>query len=454
VTAWSPTREERGMSEVAGPDPGATAAVPPVADVRAASHAGGGAVRPDPGRRVGRRFTALYALAFMGTSLVLIAPISVTLALKVNSLVGARQAPESLALVVGVGAVMAMVGTPFFGRLSDRTASRWGMRRPWMAIGLVGGTSGVLIVALAPSVSVVLLGWCVAQLFFNALLAAQLAVLPDQVSVAQRGIVSGVLGICVPVAAVSATFVVKLFSGNQLAMFLTPCAVGGFFVVLFAATLDDRRLARGDRPPWSLREFASTFYVDPRAHRDFAWAFGSRFMLVLAYAFLTTYQVYYLLEHLGSAEADVPDQVFLATLTQSSVVVAASLLSGRISDRVGRRKIFVLAAATVYSVAMFAVAAASDFNGFLLAVALSGLGFGMYFAVDLALVVDVLPDKDNAAKDLGVFNFAGALPFTVAPALAPAILALGNGSYGLLFAVAGACAAVGAAAILPVKGVR
>ena len=34
--------------------------------------------------------------------------------------------------------------------------------------------------------------------------------------------------------------------------------------------------------------------------------------------------------------------------------------------------------------------------------AISGLGFGVYLAVDLALVVDVLPGKRSAAKDLGV----------------------------------------------------
>ena len=78
---------------------------------------------------------------------------------------------------------------------------------------------------------------------------------------------------------------------------------------------------------------------------------------------------------------------------------------------------------------------------FLVAVAVSGVGFGLYFAVDLALVADVLPDPDNAAKDLGVFNYAGALPFTLAPALAPGILALGGGSYSVLYAAAAACAA-------------
>ncbi len=51
-------------------------------------------------------------------------------------------------------------------------------------------------------------------------------------------------------------------------------------------------------------------------------------------------------------------------------------------------------------------------------------------------------------------NIAGALPSSVAPAVAPAILALSNGSYGALYAVAGACAVLGAGAIGRVKSVR
>jgi MFS family permease len=322
-----------------------------------------------------------------------------------------------------------------------------------MVIGLVGGTLGILLVAFAPTIPVVLVGWCIAQLFFNALLAAMVAVLPDQVPAAQRGLVSGFLGVCLPIASVSGTFLVQLFTPNQLAMFLVPCVIGGFFVLIFAITLKDRQLAKEDKPTWSLREFAGTFYVSPRKSRDFAWAFVSRFLFVLAYAFLTTYQAYYLLDKIGSAEADVPQQIFLGTLVQSAVVVTASLIGGNLSDRTGRRKIFVFTAASAYGLAMFVIAVASDFNGFLVGMAIGGLGFGVYVAVDLALVADVLPDKDNA-KDLGVMNIAGALPFSIGPAIAPAILAIGSGSYGLLYAVAGVCAIGGAFAILPVKRVR
>ncbi|HEV2931118.1 MAG TPA: MFS transporter [Propionibacteriaceae bacterium] len=146
--------------------------------------------------------------------------------------------------------------------------------------------------------------------------------------------------------------------------------------------------------------------------------------------------------------------MFLGTLAQSVVVVAASLIGGKLSDRTGRRKLFVLTAAVVYGLAMFVIAIASDFNGFLVGMAVGGLGFGVYTAVVLALVADVLPDSDYAAKDLGVLNIAGALPFSVAPGIAPAVLAIGGGSYGVLYAVAGVCAIIGAVAILPVKGVR
>jgi MFS family permease len=177
-------------------------------------------------------------------------------------------------------------------------------------------------------------------------------------------------------------------------------------------------------------------------------------MFVLAYAFLITYQAYYLLEKLNSEEDDVPRQLFLATVAMSSVVVVASLLGGWLSDRVGRRKVFVCVASFVFGLALFLIAVAGSFNGFVAGMALGGLGFGLYTAVDLALVADVLPDPASAAKDLGVMNIAGALPSSVAPAVAPAILALGGGSYGVLYAVAGACAVLGAGAVLRVRRVR
>jgi MFS family permease len=213
-------------------------------------------------------------------------------------------------------------------------------------------------------------------------------------------------------------------------------------------------LEPGQAPAWSIGEFLGTFYVNLRRSPDFAWAFASRFLLLTGYALLVTYQAYYLLAQVGSRAADVPHQIFQGTLAQSAALVVTALVAGRLSDRLGRRKVFVLVAALLFALAMFVVAGADDVHGYLVGMALSGLGFGMYTAVDLALVVDVLPDPDRAGKDLGALNTAGALPFSLAPAIAPGILHLSGGSYGVLFTVAGGCAIAGAAAVLPIKAVR
>lgn len=405
-------------------------------------------------RPVTAGFVTLYALSYAGGALLFLGPLLVSLALKVNDLVGLEAAPRNLALVTGVGSVLALVSNPLFGRLSDRTTSSYGMRRPWMLLGLAGGTVGTLIVALAPSIGVVLVGWCIAQVFLNALLAAQVAVLPDQVPAVQRGVVSGVLGICLPAASVAATYLVQAFDRTTLAMFLGPCVVGSVLVLLFVARLPDRRLAAGRRPPWSLRELLGSFYVDPRADPDFAWAFASRFLLVMAYAFLVTYQAYYLLGQVGVDESQVAHRIYVGTLVQSGVLALMSPVAGRLSDRLGRRKVFVAAAAGTYAVAMVVIATAGGLEGYLVGMAIGGLGFGAYMAVDLALVVDVLPRTESAAKDLGVLNIAGALPFALAPAVAPLVLDATQDSWTALFFVAAGCAVAGALAIVPVRRVR
>jgi hypothetical protein len=63
---------------------------------------------------VGWGFISLYTFAFIGTNPDFLAPLLVTLALKVNSLVGIEQAPKSLAVVAGTGSLLAMVANPFF----------------------------------------------------------------------------------------------------------------------------------------------------------------------------------------------------------------------------------------------------------------------------------------------------------------------------------------------------
>jgi MFS family permease len=404
--------------------------------------------------RVGWGFITLHALAYTGTWLALLTPVLVTIALKVRHL-APETAASSLSLVLAFGAFFALIGNPLFGRLSDRTTSRFGMRRPWLVGGMMCGAAALLLIATAKTIAVVLLGWCLAQLAFNAVLAAIIAVLPDQVPANQRGTVAGVMGICLPLGQVCGTFLVQSVSHSMWMMFALPSFIGLVAVLLFTFTLRDRRLQPGTAPPLKISSATEIYWVNPRRHPDFAWAWLSRLLLVLGTAFLNTYQSFYLIETLGHGERQIPTLIFQGILVQTLAIVAVSILGGRLSDAIGRRKVFVMIGGAVYAVGLWVIAAAADYPMYLLGMTITGIGHGIYFAVDLALVTDVLPNRHrDAAKDLGIFNAANALPQAIAPAVAPFILAMSDGNYSWLFAVAGTITLLAAVTILPVKSVR
>jgi MFS family permease len=407
----------------------------------------------EPIQRVSIGFLIILALAYMGIFLGLLTPIIVTMALKLTDF-GKDSLSGNLSLVLGIGALFALVGNPLFGKLSDRTTSRLGRRRPWLIGGVIGALVGLAIVATASSVGMVLVGWSVTQVSFNATLAALIAVLPDQVPVSQRGLASAFLGVGIPVAAIVGTYIVAGVSGTFL-KFLVPGLIAGVLVILLVAVLPDKRIAKGSVPKYTFGEFARSFYVNPRKAQDFSWAWVSRFLLFMGLSFLLTYQVPYLLEHLDIAEDKIGDLVFRATLVQSAVLIVVSFIAGPISDRIRRRKAFVLLAAVIYAAALAIIAVAPNYTMFLVGMAISGIGQGIYIAVDLALVTDVLPSPETAARDLGVFNIASAGPQSLAPSIAPLFLAIaGPANFVSLFGAAAIFAALGALAIIPIRKVR
>src|SRR3954471_21633858 len=126
--------------------------------------------------RVGWKFIAIYVAAWTGVWMALLPPVLVGLGLRVHA-IDPDNAAADLSLVMGIGALVAMFGNPLFGHLSDRTTSRFGMRRPWLIFGALAGACSLATIACATSVWQILLGWCGTQLAYNAELAALMAIL-------------------------------------------------------------------------------------------------------------------------------------------------------------------------------------------------------------------------------------------------------------------------------------
>jgi MFS family permease len=132
-----------------------------------------------------------------------------------------------------------------------------------------------------------------------------------------------------------------------------------------------------------------------------------------------------------------------------------SVVAGRLSDRLGRRKPVAMVGSTLQGIGLWVIGMAPSYTMLLLGAAVAGIGHGVYEGVNLALVTEVLPDRSqHAAKDLGLLNIANALPQVVAPLAAPVILDASHGNYTLLFLIAGLLPVIGAALLLPLKRAR
>lgn len=412
------------------------------------------AATPAPPRAVGWRFILLYALGFTGTWLALLTPVVVSIALRLRQL-SPTTATQDLALVMSVGAIFAIVSNPVFGHLSDRTRSRFGRRRPWLVGGMLCGSLALLITARAEGVMAVLVGWCLAQLAFNAVLAAMVALLPDHVPEEQRGTVSGVIAICLPLGQALGTIVVSGVSDSTLLTFMLPAALGTVAVLLLVWIVPDRPAAAvsDSTTATGLRDTIRAFWIDPRANPDFAWACLSRFLLSMGAAIFTIYQPYFLIDSLGFKDAAIADRVAEAVAIQTTLMVVFGLLSGRLSDVLRRRKLFVCTGGALYGAGLWMVAGAESWNLFVAGIATIGIGHGMFFGTDLALVTGVLRSRPNASgRDLGLLNVANTLPQSFTPALGAMILQASG--FSTLFLIAGVFAILSSLAILPLRSVR
>ncbi len=414
---------------------------------------------PPPPRRLGWQVMLAYWLAQFAAWLALLTPVVITIALKIRQIAGEEGKAEWLGLILGVGAVAAMISAPIWGAISDRTTARIGRRKPWIIAGAVSLLVGLSIMALARGPLVFGFGWLVCQIGSNAAQAAFNAVMSDIVPEGQRGVMSALLGASMTAAMVTGVFLTQFTTGSPLAMFLVPWLASPPAVALFLWLVPDSPATPAPRARITLRGLIGTLGIGSLRHRDFAWAFSSRFLVLLGAAFAMTYQVYYLTDHLHVPQAQVARFMVLSTSLMGALTFVVSCGGGWLSDKAGRRKPFVGVAAVIMAAGLGAMALATSFDQFLLAAALTSVGQGLYYAVDIALCVEVLPDRADAARDMAVLQIANSLPQSLAPTIAPVLLGVALGglvgqNYPALFVFAALVALTGAVALIPIRKVR
>ncbi|MFJ3958244.1 MFS transporter [Arthrobacter sp. NPDC090010] len=365
---------------------------------------------------------------------------------------GAKEA--NLAIISMVGGVVILVTTPLFGRLSDRTRARMGMRKPWYLGGIVTGTLGCVVMAVSANIPVLALGWVIVQLGYGAVAMANHTLLADQVPGRIRARVSAAVGVSSGIATVAASAIVAALPIEQSwTWFVVPAAIGLVTVLPVTVAYQDA-VRSAPAPRLGGRDILSTYWISPRAHPDFAWAWVSRFFMTMSIFTIALFLFYLIMDtlHLSAAEVGGVQTAALSFFFLGNIV--ATVFFGWLSDRLGRRKIIIWVSGLASAGGVVALMFSADTTGFFVAMIILGFAGGAYSAVDVALMTEVLPSRDDAGKDLGIVALSYLLPQIISPLIGAGLVTLGGGSYGPLYVFSMICSAVAGLTIIPVRGVR
>jgi MFS family permease len=415
-----------------------------------------------PTQKVPFQFMLRLGLAQVGFSISILPVLTLLIPTQVTTLDRANEA-SNLALVLTIGATMALIGNPLAGALSDRTTARIGRRRPWLIGGMLLTAMALVILSQAQTVLVVVIGWGLAQLAGNAVYSALIAIVPDRVPVYQRGTVSAVIGMVSPLGTIFGALIVgKLVTDIRIAYFIL---MGAMLLLTgsFSLWYREPRLPKALQPPFHLGKFMAGFWINPCKMPDFTRAWLARFFMMLSYALGTGGFLFLYLQNIIQYSTifpgrEVKDGIATIQILTTVLLVPSTILFGVLSDRLRRRKIFVITAVSIIAVGLIIIAFFPSWNFVLAGCAAIGIGFGAYMSADVALITQVLPSAASRGKDLGIINIANTLPQSVAPAIGAALINFygttsGTG-YTTLFCL-GALAALGAAALVhSIKSVR
>lgn len=359
----------------------------------------------------------------------------------------------NLAIVMTASSIGAIIIHPLIGAFSDRTRSRFGRRAPWMVISAAVAALFMVIMSGAAQLWTLGVFWVIVMLALNALATAQAAIVPDRIEKRRFGTASGVL-------AMGALLGMGLGVAGA-GIFANSIGIGyaAFGAMILVATLlftiFNRDFASRDLPitPFSWTGLLAGFWVNPRRYPDFWWAFAGRFLLILAYQSVQSYLLYILRDYIGVSDADSTALSTPLTGVMLLGALATAFATGRMSDRSGRRKVYVVVASLIMAASLAIPLLSPTVVGMFALAALFGLGYGIYLSVDAALMTEVLPAAASAGKDLGILNIATTLPQALTPVIVWALIAL-TGSYTAVFAAGIVFAVAGALSVLPIRSVR
>jgi MFS family permease len=312
-----------------------------------------------------------------------------------------------LGLLTFAGLVLAMLIQPISGAASDGWRSRWGRRRPLALIGTLFAFVFLALLAWSGSMLVVIVGYIGLQIASNTAQAPMQGLLPDEVPHNQMGKASGLKNLMEMCGLIAASFAAgRLLSPDDR----YPTAIMLVVIGVLAATALVTFVTARETPTSELKKnnnrfnLKQVFTVDFHGNKNFFRLVASRFVFLLGIYGIQTFIQYYIRDVMQAPNPVKATGDLMAALAVA--LVACSLLGGWLTDRIGSRRVLVLAS-LLSAAGCFLLITARDLQAMTLFSSLLGAGIGFYLTSNWALASRLAP-KGEAGKFLGLTNLATA----------------------------------------------
>lgn len=362
---------------------------------------------------------------------------------------------NNLAFVMTFALLFTIFAQPIAGALSDRCRSTWGRRSPWIVGGALIGGLAIFGISITTTIAGITAFWLMAAVSLNCMNGPLATVVADRFLPENRGIASGFVGAGSTAGGTVGIIVAGYLAYNlQLGYLVFGLAIIACCVAFVLLNREPSTRAQVVEPfKWGT--FFKSFWVSPRQYPDFGWAFFGRFAMFLGYQGVVTYQLYILQDYIGLSVNDSNYAIGTISVITLVTLLISGLVSGYLSDKFQRRKIFVFASSILMAIGLTIPLLVPTLSGMYYYAAILGLGYGAYTSIDMALMTQVLPGGGKqAGKDMGILTIATVLPQSFSPILSAWLLSTFNNDYSTLFIAAIIFVFASSFFVLPIKSVK
>ena len=295
----------------------------------------------------------------------------------------------TISLVLSLAGLAGCVVPPVVGYLSDRSATRFGRRRPYIFLGFLGVFLCLLGLPRATAFGMVALlsGWMYFSLRFAE--TPYLSLLPDITPPEQRSTASGVMHLLGTLGLISCFIVSSaLWDDHPNAVFLLV-ALGSFAFVLVSIAIIKEPVGEKAESPTTP---GPLFYLQSIAEETRALRFfAAQFSWWVGFAMVSSFATLFVVEELKAPEGE----SFLVLAVFSVVAALFMLPLGMLGDRFGRKGVLSCLVAA-WAAAQIVIGFSQNLTHALLTVGISAIPFAGVMVVGLAYMLDLVPRKRTA----------------------------------------------------------